>query len=164
MPVIRNLQSSAFKIRHSVEEIFLKQPGRQRGCCKPGVATRYAKKENFLPGRENPFAKDFWENFAKPCPASEKTNCSVLNRSPWLVTNLFKSSRSCRLEDLGAAILHAQPQRVFYQHGHRAARHQNAAMGFKNPCLDVFKRYLWIFFFEARRDRILHIAPCNASG
>ena len=53
--------------------------------------------------------------------------------------NLFQPSRSRGLEDLSAAILHPQPQRVFHQRGNRAARHQNPAMRFKNTCLDVFK-------------------------
>src|SRR5882724_1487519 len=37
MPVICNLQSPAFDVRHSVEEILLKQPGRQRRRSKPRI-------------------------------------------------------------------------------------------------------------------------------
>src|SRR6266436_7838241 len=71
MPVIRNLQSSAFNVRHSVEEILLKQPGWQRRRSKPRIARGYPKEKNFLPRREDPRAQNFRKHFAKPCAASK---------------------------------------------------------------------------------------------
>src|SRR5258708_25542321 len=105
MPVIRYLQSSALDVRHSVEEILLKQPRRERGRCKTHVASGYAKKENLLPCRENPCAKNFREYLAKPSSASEHKE---LRAAALLFARYtqFQPSRSRWLEDYGAAKLH----------------------------------------------------------
>src|SRR6266403_625368 len=71
MAVICNLQSPALNVRHSVEEILLKQPGRQRRRSKPRIARGYSKEKNFLPRREDARPQNFRKHSAKPCSASK---------------------------------------------------------------------------------------------
>src|SRR5882762_255663 len=49
MLVKRNLQSPSLDVRHSINQVFLKQPRRQRRRCKPHIACRNAEEEHFLP-------------------------------------------------------------------------------------------------------------------
>src|SRR2546430_17671956 len=69
MFVKRNLQSPPLDVRHSVDQVFLKKPGRQCRCREARIARRNAEKKHFLSGRKNPRAKNIRENFAKPRPA-----------------------------------------------------------------------------------------------
>src|SRR5713101_3145095 len=66
MLVKRNLQSAPLDVRHSINQVFLKQPSRQRRTCKSHIACRNTEEKYFLPRRENPCAENVRENFAKP--------------------------------------------------------------------------------------------------
>src|SRR5258708_16414580 len=61
-----NFQPAAFEIGHSVHQVMLKKPGRQRRRRKTRIASRYAKEEDFLPARKDSSSEDVWKKFAQP--------------------------------------------------------------------------------------------------
>src|SRR5437879_4141 len=70
LPVLveRNLQSSSFDVWHSINQVLLKQPSRQRRCRKPRISRRNPKEKYFLPRRKYPRSKNIRKNFPKPRP------------------------------------------------------------------------------------------------
>jgi len=117
----------ACKSRLRKKEIsFDEQPGRQSGCCKPGVDAGMPKKK-ILTGGNIPFGQGLLVKTWSSHAPQAKTNCSVMNRSTWLVTHVQCRPILPALGMIGRAILHATARtRVFYQHApHGPARHQN---------------------------------------
>src|SRR5260370_21717390 len=123
MLVKRNLQSTAFDVRHSINQVFLKQPSRQRRRRKPHISRWNPKEKHFLSRREYPQPKNVWKNLSKPWPARK----NKLPRRNAFATACFyfvRAAGSRWLEDLPAAILRSHPYLIFPHGSHRPPRHQ----------------------------------------
>src|SRR6266568_1001995 len=66
MLVKRNLQPPSLDVRHSIDQVFLKQPCRHCRWRKPCIRRRSSEEEDFLPRGKDSRAENVRENFAKP--------------------------------------------------------------------------------------------------
>src|SRR6266699_2405640 len=102
MLVKRNLQSPSLDVRHSINQVFLKQPSRQRRCRKPRISRRNPEEEHFLSRREYPRPKNTRKNFPKPRPAC-KHKLPSRNAFATACFYFVNAARSRWSEDLRAA-------------------------------------------------------------
>src|SRR6266436_3020290 len=147
MLVKGNLQSSSFDVRHSINQVFLKQPSRQRRCRKPRIARGNPKEKHFLSRREYPRLKNVRKNFSKPRPARKN---KIPRRDFFAATCFYfvNAAGSRWPEDLSAAIPRSQPNRIFRHGSHRPPRQQHAAIRLQDSALDLFQSDLRVSSFE----------------
>jgi hypothetical protein len=142
-----DLQPPAFDVRHSIDQVLLEQPGRKRWRRKSPIPSRYAKKENFLPRREDSRAENVWKNFPEPRTASEH-ELSCGNPLTLVRGSVFQAACLSRIYCLREAVLRSKPNGIFDYSGHRASGHQDTALGLKDAALNAVKPNLWIPLFK----------------
>src|SRR5277367_5052407 len=139
----RNLQPAALNVRHSVVLIFLKQPCWQGRWRESRVSRRHAKKEDFLPARENSLSKNLGKHFAEPGSAS-KYKLSGRNRFSVAASDARETPSSARRLNQRNPKLDSQLDSIFDDRSHRSPRHQYAALRLQKSPRHVFKRNLRI--------------------
>src|SRR5690348_735379 len=147
--VERNLQSTTLDVRHPVDQVFLKQPRRQRWRSKSRFAGRYAEKENFLPRGKNSSAEHIRENLPQPRPTC-KDELSRGDTLSLVRSHVLHGPCFSWVYSLPAAILHAKPSRIFHHGRHGPPGHQHPTKRLEYPFLNFLKPNLWIVFLKRR--------------